>query len=244
VLYVASFALLILVVFFVGPVLEPDIAFWSAGHLTWMTVVLAGYALAFAILRDSAVCTLIGALTGGVAVLAAASWIGLVASPEAVRRILLGLMLVYAIAAVGQRDRRLRHGVALIDAAGLASLVIAAIPVATSILVGLIAEGPVDEQDRVSVGVGWGWELLLVATGFGLIAYSSVDRQPGPAYLGVLNLVAFAGWTASGHTTLLGWPIVLALAAAALLAIGLRPTVPAPPAPDVDVPEPPPLPWR
>ena len=36
--------------------------------------------------------------------------------------------------------------------------------------------------------VGWGWELLIVAAGFGLIAYSSVDRQPGPAYIGVLNL--------------------------------------------------------
>ena len=66
--------------------------------------------------------------------------------------------------------------------------------------------------------MAWGWELLVVAAGFGLIAYSSVDREPGPAYLGVLNLAAFAIITSFGVTragaTLLGWPVALALAAA------------------------------
>jgi hypothetical protein len=96
--------------------------------------------------------------------------------------------------------------------------------------------------------VAWGWELLIVAAGFGLIAYSSVDRQPGPAYLGVLNLVAFTVITSvgvsAGGATLLGWPIALAVAAGALLVIGLRPTTPAPPPPDADAPEAPPLPLR
>ena len=41
------------------------------------------------------------------------------------RWVLLGLVVVYGFAAMGQRDRRLRHGVALIDAAGLAMLAIA-----------------------------------------------------------------------------------------------------------------------
>jgi hypothetical protein len=96
--------------------------------------------------------------------------------------------------------------------------------------------------------VAWGWELLILATGFGLIAYSSVDRQPGPAYLGVLNLIIFTAITSleiDDHgATLLGWPLALAGAAVFLLIIGLRPTTPAPPPPDIDAPEPPPLPLR
>jgi hypothetical protein len=147
-------------------------------------------------------------------------------------------MVVYGFAAIAQRDRRLRHGVALIDAAGLAVLAIA---------LTFAGGGFVGDGDG-SAAVGWGWELLIVAAGFGLIAYSSVDRQPGPAYLGVANLTLFTVITSvgvsTGGATLLGWPVALAVGAVVLLAIGLRPTVPAPPPPDVDAPEPPPLPWR
>jgi hypothetical protein len=153
-------------------------------------------------------------------------------------------MVVFGVAAIGQRDRRPRHGVALIDAAGLAVLAIALSFVAEQGLMGLVAEG----DESPGFGVGWGWELLIVAVGFGLIAYSSVDRQPGPAYLGVLNLIVFAILTSlavnGSDATLLGWPIVLAAAAVFLLAVGLRPTTPAPPPPDIDAPEPPPLPLR
>ena len=153
-------------------------------------------------------------------------------------------MVVFGIAAIGQRDRRPRHGGALIDAAGLAVQVIA-----VSFIVaqgfGIAFAG---DESPTPPGVAWGWELLILAAGFGLIAYSSVDRQPGPAYLGVANLAAFALITALGVTredaTLVGWPIALALAAAILLAIGLRPSTPAPPPPDIDAPEPPPLPLR
>ena len=56
----------------------------------------------------------------GGAVLAAVEWIW---SPDGFatdRWVLLALMVVYGFAAIGQRDRRPRHGVALIDAAGLA----------------------------------------------------------------------------------------------------------------------------
>ena len=167
-------------------------------------------------------------------------------------------MVVYGFAAIGQRDRHLRHGVALIDAAGIAVL-----PIGVSFAISVVLRVVGDRRDlqhgrrvhhrllhrRVHRrSVGWGWELLILAAGFGLIAYSSVDRQPGPAYIGVLNLLLFAIITSFGVTargaTLLGWPLVLAIAAAALLAIGLRPTTPAPPPPDLDAPEAPPLPLR
>jgi hypothetical protein len=242
VLYVSSVALAMVVLAELGLTLGAQGALSSAGNGTWFFVVLAMHALAFATRRNSAVCTLLGALAAGGAVLAAVAWIWHPSGFATDRWVLLALMVVYTFAAIGQRDRRLRHGVALIDAAGLAALAIGLSFVVSGFFFGDFA------APDAAVGVAWGWELLIVAAGFGLIAYSSVDRQPGPAYLGVGNLVAFAVITAVGVTkdgaTLMGWPIALALGAAILLAIGLRPTVPAPPPPDVDAPEPPPLPWR
>jgi hypothetical protein len=240
VLYVSSIALFVAVVVRMGEMVGSDGVLSSAGTTTWVMAAFAAYAFAFAVERNSAACTLIGALTGGVAVLAGVQWIWDPSGVATARWVLLALTVVYAFAAVGQRDRRLRHGVALIDAAGLAMLAIAASFTLSAVFL--------DPRSEPITGVAWGWELLIVAAGFGLIAYSSVDRQPGPAYLGVLNLVAFTVITSvgvsAGGATLGGWPIALALAAAALLAIGLRPTTPAPPAPDADVPEAPPLPLR
>jgi peptidoglycan/LPS O-acetylase OafA/YrhL len=241
VLYVASVALFIDVIAQLSRVAGAD-ATDSTGAATWALLAVAALALGFAAERNSAACTLLGSLAAGGAVLAAVDWIF---SPEGFateRWTLLVLIVVYGFAAIGQRDRRPRHGVALIDAAGLAALTIAG----TFLLNGWFGEG--GEGEAAFGGVAWGWELLLVGVGFGLIAYSSVDRQPGPAYLGVLNLIAFAILTSleiGDHgATLLGWPLVLAIAATFLLVIGLRPTTPAPPPPDIDAPEPPPLPLR
>jgi branched-subunit amino acid transport protein len=240
VLYVAGVALWAAVIFSLSRVLGAGGAFASPGDTTALLAALAAVALGFATRRNSAVCTLIGALAAGGAVIAGVDW---VFDPHGVapfRWVLLALMVVYGLAAIGQRDRRLRHGVALIDAAGLAVLAIA-----FSLNVGDVSFAGGGGRET---GVAWGWELLILAAGFGLIAYSSVDRQPGPAYLGVASLAAFAlitsGRVSGDGATLLGWPVALAVAAAVLLIIGLRPTTPAPPPPDVDAPEPPPLPLR
>jgi hypothetical protein len=216
-----------------------DNSFESSGTVTWVLAVVAAFALTFAMRRNSAVCTLLGSLAGGFAVLAAVEWIWSPSGLVTTRWVLLGLTVVFGVAAIGQRDRRPRHGVALIDAAGLAALAIA---------VSFALNDFFSEGEELASGVAWGWELLILAAGFGLIAYSSVDRQPGPAYLGVLNLIAFTAITSleidTAGATLLGWPLVLAGAAVFLLVIGLRPTTPAPPPPDIDAPEPPPLPLR
>ena len=243
VLYVASVALFIDVVAQASRVLGSD-QVGSSGTATWVLAAIAAFALAFATRRNSAVCTLLGSLAGGLAVIAAVEWIWSPNGFVTVRWVLLGLTVVFAVAAIGQRDRRPRHGVALIDAAGLAVLAIAA----SFIVAQGLSVTIVGDEIQSSPGVAWGWELLILAVGFGLIAYSSVDRQPGPAYLGVLNLIAFTAITSleidADGATLLGWPLVLAGAAVFLLAVGLRPTTPAPPPPDIDAPEPPPLPLR
>jgi hypothetical protein len=258
VLYVSSVALGIAVVVSLGEVLGAARAFSTVATTTWMFAAVAALSLAFAIGRNSAVCTLLGAVSGGVAVIALFSWIF---SPDRLapyRWIVLALVLAYTLAAVAQRDRRLRHGVALIDAAGMAVL---AIGLSFVPFLGLFfvlfapdVDGTTAADNSLSsmwvdaARVGWGWELLILAASFGLIAYSSIDRQPGPAYFGVANLIVFVviGTAVVAHSgaTLVGWPIALALVAAILLAIGLRPSTPAPPPPDIDAPEPPPLPLR
>jgi hypothetical protein len=239
VLFVATIALFVAALAELGVLLGAGDLGGSARTTTWELALVAVFALAFAIARNSAVCTLIGSLAAGGAVLAAVNWIWEPDGFATDRWVLLGLTVVYGFAAIGQRDRRPRHGVALIDAAGLAVLVISGSFVFNAFFFGEGVE---------PAGVAWGWELLTLGAGFGLIAYSSVDRQPGPAYLGVANLILFTVITSSdisaAGATLLGWPLALALAAAGLLAIGLRPTTPAPPPPDIDAPQPPPLPLR
>jgi hypothetical protein len=236
VLYVATVALWVPAVAELMQVLGADDATSASGVITGEAAAVAVLALAFATRRNSAACTLIGTVAGGIAVLAAVDWAFDPRGLATFRWVLLAEMVVCGLAAVGQRDRRLRHGVALIDAAGLAVLAIG---------LTFTVAGFFDESGDPP-GVAWGWELLMVAAGFGLIAYSSVDRQPGPAYLGVFNLVLFTALTSTGiaRATFLGWPLALALAAAFLLVIGLRPTTPAPPPPDIDAPEAPPLPLR
>jgi hypothetical protein len=240
VLFVASVALWFLLLAQLGRLLGADGAVSSPGGATWILALTAALALVLAVTRNSAVCTLLASLSGGLGVITGVLWLWDSAGLSAIRWVLLALMVVFGFLAIGQRDRRPRHGVALIDAAGLAVLAIALSFAGFEFFFG---DGPSSDP-----AVAWGWELLIVAAGFGLIAYSSVDRQPGPAYLGVLNLIAFAVITSQGVTaggaTLVGWPIALALAATLLLALGLRPTTPAPPPPDIDAPAPPPLPLR
>jgi hypothetical protein len=223
----------------------------SAGTTAWVAAAVAVFALAFATRRNSAVSTLLGSLAGGIALLGTVEWIWSPTGVATDRWVLLALLVIYGFAAIGQRDRRLRHGVALIDAAGLATVAIG-LTFMPRVLAPVVleipqAEGLTDVVTRVQVA-SWGWELLILTVGFGLIAYSSVDRQPGPAYLGVLNLIIFTLITSlevsDQGATLLGWPLVLGGAAVFLLAIGLRPTTPAPPPPDINAPEPPPLPLR
>ncbi|QEC48175.1 hypothetical protein FSW04_11750 [Baekduia soli] len=235
-LYVAAVALALAALGNLASLLGSD-GLTSAGTATWVLGLVAAQALVFAVGRTSAVAALLAALAGSAALVALAAWT-LHPGAGTFRWVLLGIMAVLTLAAVSQRDRHRRHGVALVDAAGIAALAIALTFLAPPLLLIGGRQAP----------AGWGWELLIAAAGFGLIAYSSVDRQPGPAYLGVANLVAFTVMTSGGVSrsgaTLVGWPIALALIAVVLLVVGLRPTTPAPPPPDADAPEPPPLPLR
>ena len=136
------------------------------------------------------------------------------ARPRAFRWLLLLYAFALLLSSLALREPARRHAEVLIDAGGLA---IVAIGVAA-----IVADVPLP---------GF-WELVLLAAGFGLVAFGALDRSPGPAYLGVVNLVLFILSAAAGDdSTLYGWPLFLLVAGIAMLAAGLRPRRPLPPEP-------------
>jgi hypothetical protein len=193
----------------------------SSGTLAWVGGLLAGLGFALAIARGSAVCMLLGAVSLVVAVLGFVAWAFSPGGVTAFRWLLATLAAMFALATVGLRDSSSPRAVAVADAGGLAALALG-LTFALNQIVGTSVFGP---------GAGAGWELFLYACGFGLCAFSAVDRAPGPGWIGVAVLLATTVTAAGGKATLVGWPLVLAAGAGGLLVIGLRPSRPLPPAP-------------
>lgn len=211
--------------------------FAGAGRLAWTFAAEALAALACARRANSAACTLIAALAAAVAVEAGVRWI-FGGDLGTIRLVLFLLSLCFAAGAVRLRDGQRRHAVALVNAAGLTALTLGATYV-ISIVLSLQATGSgfsgVQSLAFGHASAPVGWELYLLAIGFGLIGYAGSDREPGPAYIGVLVLLSFALMAGSGHGTLLGWPLVLVALGVVGLVIGLRSSTPAPPPPPTTV---------
>jgi hypothetical protein len=196
----------------------------TSGTVTWIGALLTALFGRLAVQRDSAICTLLAALTAIVTVLAFADWaFGLDDPTKTFRWLLLVLTVALLAAAVSQLDARRHHGVALADAAGLAVLGIAG-TVAVDSFARLFSGGG-------AIGIGWGWELAVLATGAALAAVAVTRRVPGPGYLAALDLFAFGLMTSAttDDASLLGWPLVLFAVAAILLVAALRPPPPAVP---------------
>src|SRR5204863_2040015 len=127
-------------------------------------------------------------------------------------------IIALGAAAAATRTARPPHAVALVDAAGLAALLLAVL-LAVDALIAVFGDGNGGGFDAA-----WGWELVLLACGAALVAFAVRERERGPAYLGALVLLAFAAIAAPhDKASLIGWPIVLLIVAGALLAAALRP---------------------
>jgi hypothetical protein len=240
VLYVATFVLALVALINLADILGANDPPSEPGTVVWIGMLLLALCAWFSARRNSAIMTLLGAGSFAFVVEAFIEW---VFSPDGVttfRWILLLLVLGFTLASLSQRGTRPRHAVQFVNAAGLAAVVLG-LTFALDLIFGGFASVLGGGPERH--GVGTGWELFLLACGFGLIAYSAVDREAGPAYLGVVVLALFVGIAAprsADGASLIGWPIVLLLMAAGMLAIGLRPSRPLPPSPDAAAPPPPP----
>jgi hypothetical protein len=207
--------------------------FAGSGRLAWTFGAEAAVAAICARRANSAACTLIAALAGAVAVASAVRWIfggGL----DTVRVVLFLVSLCFAAGAVRLRDGQRRHAVSLVNAAGLAALALGA-TITLSFEGASLGSSSVQSFAFGRGSAPVGWELYLVAIGFGLIGYAGSDREPGPAYIGVLVLLTFALMAGFGHGTLIGWPLILLALGVVGLVIGLRSSTPAPPPPPAAV---------
>jgi hypothetical protein len=210
----------------------------GSGAVAWIGAALGALAGALAAARDLAALTAVGAVSATAAAVGLVDWaLDPADRGQAARWVLAGAMLVLGVAAVGLRDRRRRHAVALADGAGLALLGVAATLGALAPLgVGLAAAEPLPPR------APWAWEALLLLGSWGLVAYASVDRERVPGVLGVGVALAFTVVAARGDRGLAGWPLALLLLGAGAVAFGLRPARELPPEPGSDRPPAPPLP--
>ncbi|MDO8213440.1 hypothetical protein [Conexibacter sp. CPCC 206217] len=183
--------------------------------------------------RRSEVCTLIAGITGTFALLA---FVDLVFSPDGAgttRWLLLFAAILLLGGSLVLRDRHRRESVYLIDAAGVAILVLG-ITFIGELLFGAVLSFGSDELLNRAAGPGVLWKVALLASGLGLVAFAGVDNESGPGYLGALILLIFVllvGAPGEGGPSLWFWPLVLLLIGAAMIAAGLRPRQPLPPEP-------------
>jgi hypothetical protein len=182
----------------------------GAGTFLWVSAAVGALALWPAFERNSAISLLIAAILGGVVLIATSTVLF-----DSASRVMIALYaLALVLCGLALREPARRHAEVLIDAAGLA--------------IAWIAAGPFLFEDE-SLPVFW--QILVLGAGFGLVAFGAVDRSPGPAYLGVVNLVLFIV-VAEDDDDLYWWPIILLAGGVAMLAAGLRPRRPLPPEPD------------
>ena len=215
----------------------------AAGSRFWIAVVATVGAAWVARTRRSAICALIAALAGIVAVLAFVVWAFSPHGPATTRWLLLALAIVLVLAALARRDVQRRESVYLIDAAGVAILALGVTFLGAAVVAYTSLPNVALGYLGIPVGLpGGGWKAVLLAAGLGLVAYAGVDREAGPGYLGALVLlifVALVGIPATGGASLWFWPLVLLLLGGAAVGAGLRPRrelPPEPPGPGADPP--------
>lgn len=233
VIYVASFLLVVMTLSQLADLLGASGD--SPGTVVWVGLLVFAYGGYLATRRNSAIMTLFAALTGVVVVVAFIDWVFDPDSLTTFRWVLFLCALVLTLLAVQRRDAARRHAVSLVDAVGFVMLAVGGTLVA-DLIINAIGLGFFGDEAGAPEGGPFGWELVLLAFGFGLIAYGSVDRERVPPFLGVAILGLFFVLTVipgEDGPSLMGWPIVLLLLAGALLATGLRPRQDLPPEPPV-----------
>jgi hypothetical protein len=201
---------------------------FPAGELTWVSLVEAGLALYAGLRRRSAICLLIAAIAAGVALLSGWQWVFGNDTFTASRWLLLVTSIALALVSLVLRAGSPRQAELMVDGAALAILAIGLQALGNYVLQSISLFG--STSGPILPGF---WEFTLLAAGCGAIAFGAIERSPGPAWLGVANLVAFVVVTGlESEATLYWWPLALILLGVVGMAAGLRPREPLPPEPD------------
>jgi hypothetical protein len=174
---------------------------FPAGELAWTSLVAAAAALFAAISRRSAICLLLAAILGAVALVSGWEWIFSPGTFTPARWLLAATAAGLVLTALALRAGSPRQAELLIDGGGLAILFIGLQGIWTTFF------GAVAAFDAEQAALPGFWELIVLGAGCGLVAFGAIDRSPGPAWLGFANLVVFV--IAAGSDTeerLYFWP--------------------------------------
>ena len=184
---------------------------------TWVLIAVGVLAILLARRTNSRGATLLACVALGGALFAFADWTGDGLGVNGVRDLFLAEGVAFLIAAAIMRRTRIEHSHLLV-AIGAAALIVGALLGAFDEIEPSILVLPEGFADPPEVG-GVGWELILLGVSLGSLAYAALEAARGPAYVGILGLLAFFSLVLDG--SLMGWPLVLAGIAAVAIAYGL-----------------------
>lgn len=195
-------------------------------NITWVFAASAAVA-AITTLRTAAWWQmLIAGLYAGTAWLAL--WGELLDDPsgDTIRWLLILFAAILLVAAIVLERSGRRAGSDLITVAGIAAVIAGGISLAG------IASGLTDVSDVITGDTpepSQGWNVFLLVVSLALIAYGARSFTRGPGYVGAFGLLVFIGVVGFDVVTQLeggeaggvaGWPLILLLAGAVLLAAG------------------------
>lgn len=194
----------------------------GSGSTFWTTLLFATIVWYPAWVLRSPISALFDAVASGIAFLAFIDWVFDYSSFQTLRWLLLILIVVYAAGSFVASGTSERHGVQMVNAAGLTLLALA-LSVFIAAVATQFAQLIAPFGARATAGGPTGWEFVELVAAAALVGYAAVRREPGPAYLGAISLFLFVSSAAlpgDDGASLIGWPILLVLLAIGLAAGG------------------------
>ena len=183
----------------------------GTGTATWILLATVLCAVYVSARFQSPGATLLAALLFVAASMTAVNWIDSDAEIAVYRDVLLADGALFLLLARSQWDARHADAKLLVALAGAA------------LIAGALFGGVVVSAEAFPFGFELegddGWELVLIVVSIGVLAFAAWQRHGGSAFVGLVGLAIFLGFTANGDLS--GWPLVLGLLALACLAWAL-----------------------
>jgi len=222
VLSLSGLALLVLVLDRLARVFGVHSPFTTTGTILWMSAVFTLIAALGALRFQSLACGLLAGLGASAFVL---SFVDKAFNPSGVttfRWVLFLLALGFAAAALVLRASPWSgYAVPAVDVSGLMLVGLGG----TFVVTQLIARINPLATGATTAHPGFGWKAILVLGSLGLLLYAAFTRERGPGFVGLLStlitILVVAG--TSPNPSIVGWPLILLLGAAAAFGIGLAP---------------------
>jgi hypothetical protein len=222
-LALSGLGLLVLALDRLAHVFGVDSPLGNSGTVMWMSVVFVLVAAFSARRFRSLACTLLAGVGVAIFVLTLVDWVFDPSGVNTFRWIVFLLVLAFAGAAL--RLRRGPEPATAVQAINVVGLLLIGLAATFAFALGIAALNPLAGAARSTVDVGFGWKAILVVGSLAVLGYATVTRERGPGWIGFFALVLtiLIIGSPSGARTIVGWPLVLLLAAAAAFALGLAP---------------------